>query len=326
MTSTTDTAGHPEVTEISDLTEGLLPPSRTADVRRHLNGCPLCADVYASLEQIRGFLGTLPGPSRMPADVAGRIDAALAAEALLSATTPDPQAAYASTATSADGSPATPDDGDVDAEERAMDETDVSRETSTASAGGRPAGHSRAATGPGRTPRTRRSRRGTIALGAFFTVAALGLGTFLVQSVTDDNPGDTPSATEAHTDAAHTFSKGKLEEQVAGLLAARKGPDSSSGKSTEPDFGATGSSDGGPHILKVPVVPVPKCIQKGINRTEDALAASKGVYNGTKVYLVVLPDRSDSTLVTAYIVDATCVGQPKGASGKVLVKQSYASS
>ena len=88
MTST-DTAGHPEVTEISDLTEGLLPPSRTADVRRHLDDCALCADVYASLEEIRGMLGTLPGPSRMPADVAERIDAALAAEALLNATEPD---------------------------------------------------------------------------------------------------------------------------------------------------------------------------------------------------------------------------------------------
>ncbi|MEV6183860.1 hypothetical protein AB0M07_43830, partial [Streptomyces sp. NPDC052015] len=72
MTSTTDTAGHPEVEEISDLTEGLLPPSRTADVRRHLDDCVLCADVYDSLEEIRGLLGTLPTPARMPDDVAGR--------------------------------------------------------------------------------------------------------------------------------------------------------------------------------------------------------------------------------------------------------------
>ena len=89
MTSTTDMAGHPDVTEISDLTEGLLPPSRTADVRRHLDECELCADVYTSLEEIRGLLGSVPGPTRMPADVAGRIDAALAAEALLDATAPD---------------------------------------------------------------------------------------------------------------------------------------------------------------------------------------------------------------------------------------------
>ena len=78
MTSTTDMAGHPDVAEISDLTEGLLPPSRTADVRRHLDGCELCADVHSSLEEIRGLLGTLPGPPRMPDDVAGRIVATVA--------------------------------------------------------------------------------------------------------------------------------------------------------------------------------------------------------------------------------------------------------
>lgn len=89
MTSTTDTAGHPDVAEISDLTEGLLPPDRTAGVQRHLDECELCADVRASLEEIRGLLGTLPGSQRMPDDVASRIDAALAAEALLQATAPD---------------------------------------------------------------------------------------------------------------------------------------------------------------------------------------------------------------------------------------------
>ena len=55
MTSTTDTAGHPDVAEISDLTEGLLTTARTADVRRHLDECELCADVHASLEEIRGL-------------------------------------------------------------------------------------------------------------------------------------------------------------------------------------------------------------------------------------------------------------------------------
>ncbi|MEU5594154.1 hypothetical protein [Streptomyces sp. NPDC020298] len=81
MTSTTDAAGHPDVAEISDLTDGLLPPSRTEDIRRHLEECELCADVHTSLEEIRELLGTLPEPPRMPADVADRIDAALAAEA-----------------------------------------------------------------------------------------------------------------------------------------------------------------------------------------------------------------------------------------------------
>ncbi|MFE2324050.1 hypothetical protein ACFXD5_09055 [Streptomyces sp. NPDC059385] len=89
MSPTADTTGtirHPDVSEISDLTEGLLSPARTAEIRSHLGDCSLCADVRASLDEIRSLLGTLPGPARMPADIAGRIDAALAAEALLDAT------------------------------------------------------------------------------------------------------------------------------------------------------------------------------------------------------------------------------------------------
>ncbi|MGH3313029.1 MAG: hypothetical protein ACRDP3_20995, partial [Streptomyces sp.] len=91
MTSTPFTSGgpsadgHPDVPEISALTEGMLSPERSTALRTHLADCVLCADVRASLEQIRDALGTLPGPARMPADVEGRIAAALAAEALLDA-------------------------------------------------------------------------------------------------------------------------------------------------------------------------------------------------------------------------------------------------
>lgn len=78
--STTDMTGHPDVAEIADLAEGLLPTTRTTEVRQHLESCELCADVYASLTEIQGLLGTLPAPAPMPDDVAARIDAALAAE------------------------------------------------------------------------------------------------------------------------------------------------------------------------------------------------------------------------------------------------------
>jgi hypothetical protein len=81
VTSTADTHQHPDVSEISDLTEGLLSPSRGADVRHHVDSCVLCSDVHTSLEEIRTLLGTLPGPQQMPDDIVGRIDAALAAEA-----------------------------------------------------------------------------------------------------------------------------------------------------------------------------------------------------------------------------------------------------
>lgn len=165
MTSTTDKAEHPDVAEISDLTEGLLSPARTEDVRQHLDGCTVCTDVYDSLEEIRGLLGTLPGPARMPDDVAERIDAALAAEALLSAAAPDEA---------------------LDAE---ADRAHVSRETSTATS---PSGHPRGVTGPGRSHRARRGRRRTALLGTAFAAAALGLGAILVQSLDGDGSGKTP--------------------------------------------------------------------------------------------------------------------------------------
>ncbi|MFD6528578.1 hypothetical protein [Streptomyces sp. NPDC060184] len=88
MTSTTDTTQHPDVTEISDFAEGVLSVARATEIRRHLLTCALCEDVRSSLEEIRSLLGSLPEPSPVPADIAGRIEAALAAEALLDTRAP----------------------------------------------------------------------------------------------------------------------------------------------------------------------------------------------------------------------------------------------
>ncbi|MFD7815084.1 anti-sigma factor family protein [Streptomyces sp. NPDC059785] len=314
MTSTTDAAGHPDVTELSDLTEGLLSSSRTTDVRRHLDDCPVCADVYASLEEIQGLLGTLPGPSTMPADVAGRIDAALAAEALLSATAPGLDAAEAETSVSTSRPPV---DDDCDG-----DGAHVSRETLRAGAGARPEGRARAATGPGRTARSRRGRRGIVALSAVCAAAALGLGVFLSQSLSDGEPGGSPAtAAQKHTDAAHTFTEGRLENQVADLLSTSKG--SGTQKPWGIESGTTGSKSDEPQTLQETAVQVPACIEQGIDRDDPALAVSQGVYQGMSAYLVVLPHASDTTRVTAYVVDATCVSQDSAAPGKVLLTHSY---
>lgn len=296
MTSTTDTAGHPDVAEISDLTEGLLPPDRTADVQRHLDECDLCADVHASLEEIRGLLGTLPGPQRMPDDVASRIDAALAAEALLQATAPD---------TGADPAPvgaSTPD-------HRAH----VSRETSVSAP--RPAGHARTATtGPGRKERKRGVRRRATVLGAVFAVAALGLGSVLVAYLNDGKPSDDT------TTATDTFSEGKLENQVADLLAENQsGRDGSRaphslGMESTPDTAS-------PRIFREPTVP--PCIQQGIGTNDAAIATEGGTFQGKDAMLVVLTDPVDPTRVVAYVMDATCVAQPSSGTAKVLLKDSY---
>ncbi|MFF3660164.1 hypothetical protein [Streptomyces olivochromogenes] len=314
MTSTTDTAGHPDVAEISDLSEGLLPPSRTADVRRHLDECVLCADVYDSLEEIRGLLGTLPGPTRMPDDVAGRIDAALAAEALLSATAPDREAAE-------------DDSAGVSRETSLAGVSHTSGEPGPASLTDRPSGRPHAATGPGRSRRGRRGRRRVVVLGTVFTAAALGLGAILVQSL-GDGSGKGPQ-TVTQQGAKDTFSEGKLKTQVADLLAKNKSASTPSASPKRPwgvRSNEAGNGSAGVDTLITPTVQVPDCIQKGTGSTATILAAQQGTYKGTTVYLVVVPDASDSTKVTAYIVEAACVKQASASPGKLLLTQSYARS
>jgi hypothetical protein len=319
-------AGHPDVAEISDLTEGLLPPSRTADIRQHLDVCDLCADVHASLEEIRGLLGTLPGPTPMPADVAGRIDAALAAEALLDATAPGPAetSTEAPAATSAPRPAASdsPADPSHRASHRASDADEpahVSRET--VSSADRPAGHARAATtGPGRKNRKRSGRRRIAVLGAVFTAAALGLGSVLLSALDDGKQSD-DTAQRRQSAAADTFSEGKLESRVANLLAKNEGQDR--GPRTPNSLGAESVPNGNePKVLKEPAVPT--CVREGIGRNDTALASEEGTFQGTEAMLVVLPDPSDATRVTAYVVEATCVDQPSAsATAKVFLKETY---
>ncbi|MDX2760142.1 hypothetical protein PV729_23270 [Streptomyces europaeiscabiei] len=294
MTSTTDTAGHPEVAEISDLSEGLLPPSRTTDVRQHLDECPLCADVYASLEEIRGLLGTLPGPARMPDDVAGRIDAALAAEALLNATAPEHE-------TAEEPAVASPAAGSEDA-------AHVSRETSPVA--GRPAGRPRASTGPGRTGRRRPNSRTTV-IGAAFAIAALGFGAVLVQSIGE---GDGPT----NKDPAAAFSGVRLEKRVEAIL---DDAETQSSPGRDP-FGTAASPDKSRNTVFKADVPV--CIAKGIGDVTGVITSEPGTYRGADAYLVLLPDRSDDSRVTAYVVDASCLDKASEPAGDILLKQSYA--
>lgn len=310
MTTTTDSAGHPEVAEISDLTEGLLPPSRTVDVRQHLDDCELCADVYDSLEEIRGILGTLPGPPRIPSDVAGRIDAALAAEALLDSIAPGSVEAM-----------------DPDPESKPTADARVSRETSPASArrgelADRPAGHSRAATGPGRRSRFRSGRRRNVVLGAVFTAAAIGLGSLLLQNVGGDSGG---TASE-HSGSAHAFSEDELKGQVTDLLAKAPTTSPESG-SDKPSFDVRSSPESPKEQkrMRESTVTVPTCIQRGIG-DRTPLAAEEGTYKGKDAYLVVAPHDSDGTKVSAYVIDATCVDKASStsAAGKVLLTNSYA--
>ncbi|MFD6279183.1 anti-sigma factor family protein [Streptomyces sp. NPDC060209] len=305
MTSTADTAQHPDASEIADLTEGLLPPSREAALRRHLDGCEECADIHASLEEIRSLLGAaLPLPERMPEDVTRRIDAALASEA-----------ASAATAAAA----AIP----------------VSRETydlpTEGAAAPRPAGRPRGATGPGRGPARRRRR--TVILGAAFGAAAVGVSVFLLQSLqpSQDSAG---SMADHRVSAAEKsqgdFSEGTLEGRVHELLnetRASETPGNAPGKpsldtKSSPGDLSPGAATPGTR-MRAPIVDVPTCVQQGTGRDAPALAVEEGSYEGTAAFLVVLPHATDSSRVQAYVVGAACVDSMPATKGQLLLTHSY---
>ncbi|PZT72875.1 MULTISPECIES: anti-sigma factor family protein [unclassified Streptomyces] len=320
MTSTADMTQHPDVSEISDLTEGLLSDLRAAEVRDHTAVCEPCEDVLASLEEIRGLLDDLPTPEPMPAVIAERLDAALAAEALARLTESGPAA-------------------DVSRETKPQPIAPVS--SSRPESAGRPAGHARAGTGPGR--RTGRHRHRTAVLATAFGAAALaGMGVFLLQNMPAAQSSSNAPALSRDTAAegrSTTFTQSSLQDQVHALLephaAPPTAPDSGS-KEHAPSVGSKSSPQSEPSLqtapsdstasdspFRAPSVTVPECVTKGIGQDTPALAIEKGTYEGVAAFLVVLPHPTDPTSVQAYVVDAACVGAEPPTKGKLLLTHPY---
>ncbi|GAA1343069.1 hypothetical protein GCM10009647_087400 [Streptomyces sanglieri] len=313
MTSTADTTQHPDVTEISDLTEELLPPSRAAEVRDHVDGCELCGEVCASLMEIRELLGTVPTPQRMPDDIADRIDAALAAETALGATP--------------SGSLHVSRETEPPAAEKPKAEPNPS---------GRPAGRPRATTGPSRRPLRRRR---TAVLGAALGAAVVGVSVFLLQNVQpSQNSGSLKAAdrsSSAGENGGGTFSESTLEDRVHTLLLSTgskpsKSVDGVGAEEQTPSTGAqstpksaSAGSESPQNPLRAPTVPVPPCVEQGTGRDTAALAVEEGTYEGKNVFLVVLPHPSDAARVQAYVVDAACVQAEPAGRGELLLTRTY---
>ncbi|MFE3941506.1 hypothetical protein ACFXPV_06440 [Streptomyces sp. NPDC059118] len=316
MTSTTNTTQHPDVTEISDLAEELLPSSRAAEVRGHVDGCELCGEVHASLMEIRELLGTVPMPQHMPDDIVDRIDAALAAEAALGTTPPS-----GSLRVSRETEPPT-----------------VEKPKAEPSPSDRPAGRPRAATGPGRRPFRRRRR--TAVLGAALGAAVVGVSVFLLQSVQPSQNSGSPKAADRSSSAGEsgggTFSGSTLKDRVHTLLLSTgsKPSKSADGMGTEeqpPSTGAQSTPKSSPagsespqNPLRAPTVSVPPCVEQGTGRNAAALAVEEGTYQGTDAFLVVLPHPSDATRVQAFVVDASCVQKQPSGKGELLLTRTYA--
>jgi hypothetical protein len=71
--------GHVDAGTVADYREGMLSGRKAARVAAHLSSCPRCADVDAQLTALTTLLAATPVPP-MPASLAARLDAALAAE------------------------------------------------------------------------------------------------------------------------------------------------------------------------------------------------------------------------------------------------------
>ncbi|MET8605024.1 hypothetical protein ABZV92_15890 [Streptomyces rubiginosohelvolus] len=319
MTPTPDLAQHPEVSEISDLTEGLLTPSRTAEVQQHIAECDLCAEVRDSLEEVRGLLGTMPDPEPMPEDIAARIDAALAAEALRTPSTENEPVVVSRETTT---------DGNAMPNRTATGSASV---TGSTAAPDRPAGRSSAATGPGRRPGRRRRR--TVVLGTAFGAAVIGMSVFFLQSLSpsgDAAKSVTDGGVSAADSSAPAYADGTLEAQVRDLLGDKASQQSPGVKKVPPEADTKSSSEAltpeaepSRSPMKAPVVAVPPCVQKATGRTTPALALDEGTYRGTDAYLVVLPHTSDSSRVQAYVVASSCVDTAPESSGQLLLTRSY---
>ncbi|MFH9134883.1 anti-sigma factor family protein [Streptomyces sp. NPDC017524] len=319
MTSAADTAQHPEVSEISDLTEGLLTPSRATAVQQHITGCDLCSEVQDSLAEIRGLLGTMPTPEPMPEDIVARIDAALAAEARPTAPAADEPVVVSRETTTAEDTTA----------DRATREP--APRSGGASVQDRPAGRSSAATGPGRRPS--RPRRRAVVLGTAFGAAIIGMSVFFLQSIApsgDSSKTAVDSGVSAGESRAHTYADGTLESQVRDLLGrgaaqespgAKKVPPGADTKSTSEALTPDAEASRSP--LKAPAVAVPPCVQQATGRTTPALALDEGTYQGTDAHLVVLPHPSDASRVQAYLVASSCVDTAPESTGQLLLTRSY---
>jgi hypothetical protein len=316
MTSTTDTTQHPDVSEISELTEGLLSPSRTAEVSRHVDDCALCGDVRSALEEIRGLLGTLPAPARMPDDVADRIDAALAAEADVSRETE-----------------AAAEQGQEAGDQEARGPEAENRATQS-NVADRPAGHPRAAGGPGRRSARRRRR---IVLGTALGAAAVGMSVLMLQMVqaSQDSSGSKAAdmGVSASKAGASAFSGSPLSQRVHTLLSNAEAfpPKHPNAEKQAPSVDVQ-STPGGEHPaasasdtpLVAPVASVPACVQLSTGRKTAALAVEEGTYEGTNAFLVVLPHETDAALVQAYVIDASCVRTDPAGTGDLLLTRTYA--
>ncbi|MFF0411411.1 hypothetical protein ACFYUY_13300 [Kitasatospora sp. NPDC004745] len=298
LSSSGPAGAHPEIDELADLAEGLVESADVAEaLQRHLDGCAECRGTVEALGEVQALLGAVEAPP-MPADVAARLDAALAVAAADPARTARPDAHRATPAAPSTTPPAAP--------------------SATPSAAARPAPPARSAapTGPGR-PRTRRRRRARLLLGAAAALAAIGLGAALLlpsdradrgPSVTAAGPATTAapqSPRSGHAaSAGPVYREDQLAAQVQQLLAGSgsapgllpSGPGKPSAElpaEGQQELPAQGSGSASPSGCPAPAAGTP-------------LATDHGSYAGAPVDLLVYPSPGRPGFADVYLRSPDC--------------------
>lgn len=307
MTSATDHDAHPDVIEISDLAEDLLPAERAARLRAHVDSCPQCTEVLDSLREIATLLGGLPQAEPMPAEVVARIDAALAAEAATAEAGSTPAADMGPVSSP----PHVPRGTSLPAQDRPR--ADVPRGTS------RPAGRPSEPAGPGRGDRRRRG----LLIAALSVAGALAVGTLLYQlpsgGTSSNSSSGSDSAASVRGGAQGAGASAAVGADVARLLGG--GESAKSGGSHVPKSPMLGSD--GSTTVTAPdgsATSVPTCVLNATRRTERPLAAQREPFQGVDSYLVVLPDPAEPDQVDAIVLTAACTADTPA---RVLFQNSY---
>ncbi|MEV6109230.1 hypothetical protein AB0M28_31660 [Streptomyces sp. NPDC051940] len=318
---------HPEVETISEYAEGLLEPAQEAVVAAHLEHCELCAEVQDSLSEISSLLGELtPAAMLMPADVAARIDAALAAE-------PFPVSRETAIPVSRE-TPAEEDSAIPVSRETETGAGDVSRETrpprSAAHGPHGPFGHAPTTTGPGRGRPRRRGRRALIgtALGA----ALLGGLTFFGQTLLSPDDSDSgsladrPAAEKRNSEGAspnQDLNEETLGGRVSELLGSepqrfdstQKKPSESPGTSA-PQSPDTKLSEG------YGATNVPSCLRQAVPATGTPIAVQQETVRGEPALLLVFTNPRNADYVDAYVVDLRCASD-SSVQAELLLRDTY---
>ncbi|MFG3051153.1 anti-sigma factor family protein [Kitasatospora sp. NPDC048239] len=235
LSSPDPTGPHPGVDELADLAEGLVESPETAEaLRRHLADCAECRETAEALAEVQALLGAAETPP-MPADVAERLDAALAAAA-----TETDAAEAVDKAVRGPQEPSRP-------AHRGEGPTRPARPATAASAPpGRPAAGT-APTAPGGTgPGRPRRRRARLLLGAAAALFAVGLGGALLLQPDDRQPSsssaaraDAPAATSVpapgtpprpEADGGTAYREDALAAQIQQLIAQGGRPGSPAAK------------------------------------------------------------------------------------------------